>query len=963
MHYYHNFMNLHKETQPHQVKRPWDVEVKVGDRPAIELPPEVTSIELFDRDAIAGKLLILGAPGSGKTTTLLELARALIARSETHTDEPLPVLFNLSTWKGGKQTLAQWLTIELKEKYGVRKDIGQHWVQECQLLPLLDGLDELPSEHQEPCVAAINQWLASEERPHNLVVCSRFEEYELYRTKLNLNGAIHLQPLTAEQIQNYLNTLGNLEIWAAIQPHEQLSDLARSPFLLSILGLIPNEAASLNSLLQLQSSEAAYRELLDRYIQIMFDREIKNRWYHPNKAPEHYQTKTWLSWIAKRLNQENTTEFLIEKIQPSWLNKTWKEWVYHSSTWFANSWLFSFSLIPIILVSTFITVGYWKLINSNSNPELSHTLSNINIAELAVDNLITSFLRGTVYGLSGLVVFWLVSHKKMTKLFLKIMTYTIIFGFFIGHMGAYLRIAQAAEQKDIISSSIFYTALGAALGCFIGALMVPVKRIKIFQHPCSKSIISDIPIFTLIVGIEFSSKTIIYMADTYQSSWEFYFNWATSHVFIAIFLGIAYAIGHQILLIAIDRIKKQLKIAMSDRSKYILNNLVILGLCGFLLGASASTPNIISVSIRWAISGGIIGFIYSLFKSNNQRIRQNNILLLILSFFLLNFIYDIHLLSESGHLLTVLGVSTIQGLAILLIAALQKINQWEKRNSWKIGNLVFVSFWGGFLGSSIYVSTSLFVDGNISVSIFYGFLYGVISAFVYGLIYFLSKGNPYPVKLMEALTFSKKGCWVGMKYGFFLGLPLALAVTLGGAFFEILLFNHSYSTFSYISSVISIVMVSVIIIGIIYGIKGVDINRKVIPNQGIRQTLANAALIGGIGFTVGLAIGSLALLFPSNLPEDNLFRAAAGPWKLALLALLTFPATCGVVFGLIASISGIKHLILRIILWWGGESPWNYARFLNYATERMLLQRVGGRYRFIHRLLQDRFAQMVAARK
>ncbi|MEA5508769.1 hypothetical protein VB715_03245 [Crocosphaera sp. UHCC 0190] len=34
-------------------------------------------------------------------------------------------------------------------------------------------------------------------------------------------------------------------------------------------------------------------------------------------------------------------------------------------------------------------------------------------------------------------------------------------------------------------------------------------------------------------------------------------------------------------------------------------------------------------------------------------------------------------------------------------------------------------------------------------------------------------------------------------------------------------------------------------------------------------------------------------------------------------------------------------------------TPWNYARFLDYCTEQLLLQRVGGGYRFIHRLLQE----------
>ena len=52
----------------------------------------------------------------------------------------------------------------------------------------------------------------------------------------------------------------------------------------------------------------------------------------------------------------------------------------------------------------------------------------------------------------------------------------------------------------------------------------------------------------------------------------------------------------------------------------------------------------------------------------------------------------------------------------------------------------------------------------------------------------------------------------------------------------------------------------------------------------------------------------------------------------------------------------VQHFTLRLVLWWRGVIPWQYARFLDYATERMFLQRIGGRYRFIHELLRDHLA-------
>jgi DNA polymerase III delta prime subunit len=55
-----------------------------------------TSIgKIFDA---TGLLVILGEPGCGKTTTLLELAEEQAEWAANNPSEQIPVIFNLSTW-------------------------------------------------------------------------------------------------------------------------------------------------------------------------------------------------------------------------------------------------------------------------------------------------------------------------------------------------------------------------------------------------------------------------------------------------------------------------------------------------------------------------------------------------------------------------------------------------------------------------------------------------------------------------------------------------------------------------------------------------------------------------------------------------------------------------------------------------------------------------------------------------
>jgi hypothetical protein len=117
-----------------------------------------------------------------------------------------------------------------------------------------------------------------------------------------------------------------------------------------------------------------------------------------------------------------------------------------------------------------------------------------------------------------------------------------------------------------------------------------------------------------------------------------------------------------------------------------------------------------------------------------------------------------------------------------------------------------------------------------------------------------------------------------------------------------------------------------------------EIEIRSVPNQGIRQSARNAAIIG-------------------------LFCGAIGGMIAWLAWGLDAGVAAGSSAGLIACVLGggwacIQHFALRMICSQNDYAPWNYARFLDYATERIFLRKVGGGYIFIHRLLQDYFASL-----
>ena len=88
------------------------------------LPGTIVSDKLIALEE-GSTLLILGEPGSGKTTTLLELARELLTTAIQDVQPPIPVVLNLSAWAGKKQTISDWLIEELHSIYKISKGMSE----------------------------------------------------------------------------------------------------------------------------------------------------------------------------------------------------------------------------------------------------------------------------------------------------------------------------------------------------------------------------------------------------------------------------------------------------------------------------------------------------------------------------------------------------------------------------------------------------------------------------------------------------------------------------------------------------------------------------------------------------------------------------------------------------------------------------------------------------------------------
>ena len=242
---------------------------------------------------------------SGKTTLLLDLTADLLVRAGHDETQPIPVVIPLASWGVKRQALEEWLTEELFIKYEVPHALGRKWIAEEQILPLLDGLDEIAPEHRTACIEAINAY-----RPaHNfipLVVTCRSAEYANLGQRLRLDNAVVVQPLTDQQIEQYLAKTSDAfaSVRQVLEEDTILRKLASTPLMLSVLAVTYADRP-MDRLLAIEvDRETRRKQIFATYVY-----QMTHRCHGAKKCYSYEQTVSWLAWLAQQMTGHLQTEF------------------------------------------------------------------------------------------------------------------------------------------------------------------------------------------------------------------------------------------------------------------------------------------------------------------------------------------------------------------------------------------------------------------------------------------------------------------------------------------------------------------------------------------------------------------------------------------------------------------------------------------------------------------------------
>jgi NACHT domain len=264
-----------------------------------------------------GRLVVLGEPGAGKTMLMVRLVLDLLARRAK--GGPVPFLAPVASWDPASQRLRDWLVVRLLIDHPALADPPVNRAEPTQaeallvsglILPILDGLDEIPEEVRGPAISQINDAL----RPGEQVVATcRSKEYlNAVRPEggaeatLRAAAAIQLRPLDADAVRGYLcdDAAGPVArarlapVLAELGADSPVGQALQTPLMVSLARAIYNPRSGELAGTLPDPVELCHQTDKEAVESLLFDAYIPAAYRHDPKIQE---AEKWLVFLADYL--------------------------------------------------------------------------------------------------------------------------------------------------------------------------------------------------------------------------------------------------------------------------------------------------------------------------------------------------------------------------------------------------------------------------------------------------------------------------------------------------------------------------------------------------------------------------------------------------------------------------------------------------------------------------------------
>ncbi|MEU0119938.1 NACHT domain-containing protein [Streptomyces bobili] len=289
------------------------------------------------------RLVLLGEPGSGKSTAARQLTVAMLSRREPN--GPVATVVNMSAWDPHSTHLDVWLADRIGAAYypalrrggGAHADAPRELVRRRMVLPVLDGLDELPKAVWNRARQELRRVLADERREF-VLVCRSEAERELIPGELSASPTsriVTLAPTGPREAVRFLTETAGLDVHRWQPVFEEISGrtdgpLARTltaPLMLDLARIaydVPGSGppAELCDRTRFPDPDVLRAHLLARYLPSVYrkrgpapeESENPERRRRPYRLPA---AQRWLTFLARHLDRLQTTQFLWWRLPDS----------------------------------------------------------------------------------------------------------------------------------------------------------------------------------------------------------------------------------------------------------------------------------------------------------------------------------------------------------------------------------------------------------------------------------------------------------------------------------------------------------------------------------------------------------------------------------------------------------------------------------------------------------------------